>query len=125
MRDARSRQEAVFVSRLEDTVADTLLRLGFEFRRHAKAAGVATRHQWDFVLSGRRMLIEVDGCYWHSCEACGYDDERGQRVRDAMLTREAVDAGWVVLRAAEHDLVSRGPFFVVELLREQLKRTAA
>lgn len=99
-----------FKSKVEDAFAELLDALGIRYERqffaHVPGAG---RHPWDFALPDRRILIEVDGCYWHGCEECGFEGVDGRAALDEKQTRAAEAAGWKVVRVAEHD-VGRAPF---------------
>lgn len=103
MKDARARQEPVFRSKLEDTIAELLIALGLEFERNKSIVGLG-RHQWDLVLFDRGILIEVDGCYWHGCSECGYDDRYNRKMIDIEQTEKARAIGWTVIRIPEHDI---------------------
>lgn len=68
----------------------------------------------DFAFRGERVLLFVDGCYWHGCSRCyrrpsshtDYWDAKVQRnrVRDVKTTRKLRSQGWCVLRIWEHEL---------------------
>ena len=70
----------------------------------------------DFVFRGQRLLLFVDGCYWHGCPRCYrrpssntryWDDKvRRNRARDAKTTAQLKQDGWLVLRIWEHQLCS-------------------
>lgn len=59
------------------------------------ATGIDYEHPWtlngkfrvDFYVPGQKMIIEVDGCYWHGCETCGYEGVSAghTRARDAYI----------------------------------------
>jgi DNA mismatch endonuclease (patch repair protein) len=91
----------------ERIVSEALTPLGVIFRKNVKVKGCG-HHPYDFVLDELKAVIEVDGCYWHGCEVCGFGgssprlDDRRRRDRDADLA--ARGAGWRVIRIWEHDL---------------------
>jgi DNA mismatch endonuclease, patch repair protein len=68
----------------------------------------------DFVFVDARLVIFVDGCYWHGCPRCGhYPATRasfwrakldGNRRRDRRNNRRLRRAGFAVLRYWEHEL---------------------
>lgn len=35
----------------------------------------------DFYLPDTNTIIEADGCYWHGCKPCGYDNGKDKRTR--------------------------------------------
>jgi G:T-mismatch repair DNA endonuclease (very short patch repair protein) len=75
-------------------------------------------HLWDFMLEVGRILIEVDGCYWHGCEACGFGHRK--HSKDARLTWRANELGWRVIRIWEHEL--KRPEELLAKLTSQLNR---
>ena len=68
----------------------------------------------DFVFRARRLVIFVDGCFWHGCPRHGTKPKgnaafwrakfRRNRERDRRDTRNLRRAGWQVLRLWEHEL---------------------
>ena len=66
----------------------------------------------DMVFPRKRIVIFVDGCFWHGCLECGkHEGLRGQfwvskirtnKERDFRVTRELTDTWWTVLRIPEH-----------------------
>jgi len=68
----------------------------------------------DFAFRDERLLVFVDGCYWHGCPKCyrrpssntQYWDAkvRRNRARDAKNVAHLKRAGWQVLRIWEHQL---------------------
>ena len=82
------------------------------WRRHPPIMG-----RPDFIFRRQRILIFVDGCFWHSCPNHGHlphgnavywraklerNRLRDQRIRCALRLR-----GWRVVRLWEHDLKKR------------------
>lgn len=94
-----------YSSSLEDQLAKIFDCEGIKYKRHQWVKGLG-RHQWDFALYDRNMLVEVDGCYWHSCPSCGLKGPEGQRDRDLEQTKRALDNSWRVMRIPEHDFKS-------------------
>ncbi len=68
----------------------------------------------DLVLPRQRMVIFVDGCFWHGCPRCRKHEGllgefwvnkiAGNRTRDQRVTAERESDGWTVLRVPEHDV---------------------
>jgi len=68
----------------------------------------------DFAFRDQRVLLFVDGCYWHGCPKCyrrpsshtEYWDAkvRRNRARDRKTAARLKRAGWRVLRIWEHQL---------------------
>ncbi len=58
---------------------------------------------YDFAIPSRSLLVEVDGCYWHNCESCGYRGARPEAYRtDKRKNTLALRAGWRLIRIPEH-----------------------
>ena len=72
-----------------------------------------TRARGDLVWKGRRLVVFLDGCFWHGCPTCGHLPRANRdwwtaklaanvardRRADAVLT----GLGWRVLRFWEHE----------------------
>ena len=68
----------------------------------------------DFVFRPRRLVVFVDGCFWHGCPRHGTQPQgnaafwhakfRRNRERDRCDTRNLRRAGWTVVRLWEHAL---------------------
>lgn len=68
----------------------------------------------DFAFRHKRLLVFVDGCYWHGCPQCyrrpssnrGYWDAKvaRNRLRDRKTSARLRRDGWRVLRIWEHQL---------------------
>jgi DNA mismatch endonuclease (patch repair protein) len=48
-----------------------------------------------------KVAVEVDGCYWHGCEACGFDPQPGMASLDKRKNIFLVRRGWRVVRISE------------------------
>lgn len=91
------------------------------WRRHLELLG----HP-DFTFRARRVVVFVDGCFWHGCPRCyvrpstnrGYWNRKvtANRLRDRNQTRKLRSMGWTVVRIWEHEL--QAP----ELARRKLAR---
>ena len=76
-----------------------------QFKQHGLVRDCS--HQFDFLVSAKKMAIEVDGCYWHGCRKCCLvisGQVRSQRARDIWWRRKAEKVGWAVVRIWEHDV---------------------
>ena len=107
MRSIRSRGNRSTEVRLVSMMRSAGIR---GWRRHRRVAGSVP----DFVFLRRRLVIFVDGCFWHGCPLhphvpssnTGYWIPKlaGNRARDRAATARLRRAGWRVLRLWEHDL---------------------
>jgi len=80
----------------------------------------------DFVFEDARLVVFLDGCYWHGCPRCyraptsnmGYWSQKFARnkARDRKVGRLLREDGWRVVRIWEHEIES-SPAKVVEKIR--------
>ena len=81
------------------------------------AKAVPFRVRPDFVFRSRRLVVFVDGCFWHGCPRHGTQPKgnaafwrakfRRNQERDRRDTRNLRRAGWKVVRLWEHELRSK------------------
>jgi len=88
----------------------------------------------DFVFRKARLVVFVDGCFWHACprhsntpvnnRAFWRKKLAANQLRDRQVNRVLRKNGWRVLRIWEHDLAKRGEVCVsriraaLEIVRE-------
>jgi DNA mismatch endonuclease, patch repair protein len=86
------------------------------WRRHLPLFGKP-----DFVFRGARVVLFVDGCFWHGCPRCKRAPKSSSAAaafwrtkiqrnvrRDEQVSRELTKAGWKVIRARECQLKTPG-----------------
>ncbi len=83
----------------------------------------------DFVFEEARLVVFLDGCYWHGCPKCyrapssntGYWSQKFARnkARDRKVGRLLRAEGWRVVRFWEHQ-IEGSPALVVEQIRSLL-----
>lgn len=54
--------------------------------------------KYDFAVPSKRLLIEVDGCYWHGCARCGHAGKPDTIRVDKLKSRYARRLGWNLIR---------------------------
>lgn len=69
----------------------------------------------DFVFPKLKLVIFVDGCFWHGCQAHSKTPKSNRdyweakllrnRLRDRKVTRRLRKSGWNVLRLWHHDFI--------------------
>lgn len=101
---ARSR----FPSSLEMLVKDILEKIGLEYVYQFRPAGLS--RVYDFLIIDRRILIEVDGWYWHESEDAIV---RGVPIKDAEKDKWALSHGYNMLRICENDV--KDPCYLSQL----------
>jgi DNA mismatch endonuclease (patch repair protein) len=97
------------------------------WRRHTKLPG-----RPDFSFRKQRVVIFVDGCFWHRCPrhsnlpANNADfwlkKLTGNQERDRVVSKELRSRGWRVVRLWEHEF--RQPRRVVARIRSALLQAA-
>jgi DNA mismatch endonuclease (patch repair protein) len=88
-----------------------LWRRGLRYRLQQPVADRRRRH--DLVFSQACVVVDVRGCFWHSCPAHGSlpkanrewwrDKLRANRDRDDDTAQRLGEAGWLLLIVWEHD----------------------
>ncbi|MCC6206432.1 MAG: very short patch repair endonuclease [Hyphomicrobiales bacterium] len=109
--DPKRRSEIMAAIRGKDTGPELIVRRylhrrGFRFRLHSKRL----LGKPDLVFSGRRTVVFVHGCFWHSCPHCRTGRRKVKsngdywehklarnRVRDARTRTVLTAEGWKVL----------------------------
>lgn len=107
-------------SKLEKKFAKEFLeKLGIRYEEQFEAKDI--KRYFDFKLDGR-ILIEVDGSYWHSYgkvyEEMNSIQKRNARV-DEIKNKWAHSNGYKLIRIWEHD-INNNPQKVFEVLRKEL-----
>jgi DNA mismatch endonuclease, patch repair protein len=95
--------------------------------RGRSAAGERFQVRPDFVFPVRRLVVFVDGCFWHGCPRHGARPRgnaafwrakfRRNQERDRRDTRRLRAAGWRVLRLWEHALKPKARSALLAKLR--------
>lgn len=72
----------------------------------------------DLVFREQRLVVFVDGCFWHGCPKCKLRPKTNEhywkakmtnnRKRDRKISQELRGAGWSVWRIWEHSLKNPG-----------------
>ena len=61
-----------------------------------------TNHPYDFYIPSMKLIVEVDGDYWHSSQE--------QKNKDAYYTEMAQKAGYNIIRLSETDIMKGGDY---------------
>ena len=101
----------------ERALASALWRRGVRYFTHEgyrSVRGTRLPGNPDLVLPRKRIVIFIDGCFWHGCQKCRKHEGltgaswvnkiEGNRTRDGRVTAELEGEGWTVLRIPEHDV---------------------
>jgi|SRR5579863_1691944 len=98
-------------SRYEKLVYEILQSFGHDFARQAELPGYSElsgrRHKYDAILWQERIVIEIDGCWYHGCKRC-FSPLRDWQVdanrKDARIDRITKRLGWTIRRIKIHAL---------------------
>lgn len=84
----------------------------------------------DFVFRRERLVVFVDGCFWHKCPQCfrrprsnqAYWDAKISRntARDIAVAQQLRAKGWAVVRIWQHEL--KNSAVIAQRLKAKLKR---
>jgi very-short-patch-repair endonuclease len=100
---------------IESKVLTTLKDIGVTFVDQKELGG----YFYDFYLPDQKVLIEVDGCFWHGCSECGF--KRIDTNNDEPKNQLAVNLGMTLIRLPEHS-INANPSYVREVLQSILGR---
>lgn len=105
-------------------IRSALWRRGFRYRVRTNLPGKP-----DIVFSGRKLVIFIDGCFWHGCpehfqlpatrQEFWRHKIEANRSRDSKVDRLLQEAGWQVYRVWEHE-IRRSPEEVVATIVQKL-----
>ena len=109
-----------------------LHRMGLRYRIHTTPGQTSTCIA-DIVFPAERVVIFVDGCFWHGCTEhtkpprtnAGYwvpKIERN-RERDRTIDRRLTLAGWLSVRVWEHDDVASAAQTIAQLISKRRLKT--
>jgi DNA mismatch endonuclease (patch repair protein) len=100
---------------------------GLRFRLHGNLPG-----RPDIVLTRARIVVFVDGCFWHACPRHGTLPKNNRDwwrekleanvVRDRIKDEALSALGWLVLHVWEHESVSNAADRIVSLWEDRTGR---
>lgn len=107
-------------TKLEKLFEDILNSLGIEYVFQYPVNG----YNYDFYITNKNLLIEVDGDWWHCNESAGftpvYDSQKHTIEHDKIKNQWAIDNGYKLIRFWESD-INNNRIDVVEKLIEIMK----
>ena len=99
-------------TRIELQVRHALHALGYRYRVNRRPLP-DQKFRGDIVWAGRRLVVFLDGCFWHGCPVHGTtpksntgwwrDKINSNQDRDHRVDEMLRQRGWTVLRFWEHD----------------------
>lgn len=88
-------------SRLEEIIAQQLDTQGILYKRQEKIGW----YRVDFYIPAENRVIEINGCYWHCCEQCGFAEAiPGKHEKDQKRYEHLKRKGYHVEIIWEHDI---------------------
>jgi very-short-patch-repair endonuclease len=93
--------KTIITSQLEEIVAAELDQQGVQYERQWKIGW----YRVDFYVPATNTIIEANGCYWHQCQQCGFNDERlsEQREKDEKRYEYLQRKGYTLKIVWEHE----------------------
>lgn len=93
----------------EHLTTTSQLHLRFKAELEKVVPGFITEYKcgWysiDEAMPDIKLAVEVDGCYWHGCESCGFPGNPKIKAIDAKKQGYLTKRGWTILRIQEHRL---------------------
>ena len=106
----RMRNQRIVDTKPESDIARACFGLGLRYRKNVEIPEAKTRG--DLVFKKHKLVVFVDGCFWHGCpwhyrtpktrsEWWDAKIDRNKK-RDAIKTRKLRRLGWKVVRVWEH-----------------------
>lgn len=132
---SEGRRRNMQANRRRDTGPERALRsalhnAGYRYRCDLRIDLPAGRVRPDIVFTRSKVAVFVDGCFWHCCPVHGsnpvvnesyWSPKLARNVeRDIRNTASLKEAGWVVIRVWEHELV---PVAMARVIEAVIRRT--
>jgi very-short-patch-repair endonuclease len=64
-----------------------------------------------------KIALEIDGCYWHGCDICGFKGDTRIADIDKRKITYLENNGWVIIGITEHDIL-KDPYTGIEMIRD-------
>ena len=117
----------------EMTIRKALFRAGCRYKTQFRPL---SDHRWtaDIAFTKAKVLVFVDGCYWHGCPIHGsipktnrewWTAKIGRNVeRDREATRVLTERGWTVVRVWSHEDPTAAAESILKILKRKPTQTA-
>lgn len=122
-------------TRPELAVRRRLHAMGLRYRVDFAPIREVLRLRADIVFTRARVVVFIDGCYWHKCPDHYRPARRnvdfwttkieGNCERDALSDAALRDAGWTVLRFWEHEMPDDVASVIAEVVAGQREARCA
>jgi len=84
----------------------------------------------DTVFTKKKIVIFVDGCYWHRCPICFREPETRKEFwikkiesnveRDKKINKQLHNEGWLVIRFWEHEVKKESEKVIKQIMKKLL-----
>jgi G:T-mismatch repair DNA endonuclease (very short patch repair protein) len=99
-------------SSIELKIQEFLSKLHLEYTAHKYISEIRHAYQCDIFIPvqegiKKKIVLEMDGCYWHGCNICFKElnsNQRKQIAKDNRRTKELKGRGYKVIRLYEHEI---------------------
>lgn len=71
---------------------------------------------WIYTQDNKKLILELNGCFWHGCEQCGFGEKTLKRKKDKFKLQQYKRKGWKCVVVWEHEV--NGDIFA---LKKRLK----
>ena len=124
----KKRSEIMSKIRSKNTKPELLLRKslwseGIRYRLHSKKLPGKP----DMVIPKKRVVVFVDGCFWHKCPRCykkpaSNTEYWTKKIRyniskDKRINNRLKKTGWKVIRIWEHEIVLNRETYINKILK--------
>lgn len=116
---------------LEVGVRSRLHALGYRFRVDYRP-DASLRTRGDIVFTRRKVVVFIDGCFWHGCPWHATEPKNNAQwwreklaanvARDRRADQLLRDLGWAVIRVWEHEPLESAVASIVRVLGEPPSR---
>ena len=131
-KEKRSQVMAAIKSRGNDETEKRLARILRRYRISGWRRHLPLLGKPDFTFERQRVVVFVDGCFWHGCTShCRVPKSNRDywirkldrnRTRDRRVTRRLRHEGWGVVRLWQHDLIDESE--IVSRIQSALEKRA-
>lgn len=102
----RASHSGTYLTKPEMLLHTALHPHGFDYVGCTAPSSLGLPLSADILSTTHKILVMVDGCYWHECPLHGRGKFPERPKRDAKNRARARSLGWTVVEVWEHDLVA-------------------
>lgn len=111
------KKQKFFDTSIELKIEEALKSLKVKYVKQFYIESVTTT---DFYVPESNLIIEADGCYFHSCPIHSPHAFKRKAARDVVITNSLRMLGYKVLRIWEHDINSFSKAKLKKLIKTML-----